>query len=274
LALYDQHLHSRHSVDSEADPAENVRQAIARGLAGLTFTEHFDSHPTEWPLCRFDYEKISAMIASLRREFGDRIFIGLGIEICYQPEQMDKILAYLDAHEFDVVLFSVHWFGGRALHVREHWEGLDVSSGTRAYLETTLEAVRFAGELAKNGRRPFDILTHLDLVKRYTQRFFKSFDVRAHTDLIDEILRACLQADLVPEVNLSSLRQQLSEPMPAEWVVRRYAELGGQAMTLGSDAHSSEDVGAGLAEAAAMLKRHGIRQLAVFKNRQRSDETL
>lgn len=275
MALYDQHLHSRHSVDSEADPRDNVLRAIELGLSGLTFTEHFDSHPTEWPTCRYDYDAIAETIAKLRAEFGRRIFIGHGIEICYQPEQMhEKILPYLERHTFDVVLYSVHWFDGRALHVREHWDGLDVPRATRLYLESVLQAVQFAGELRRAGSKPFDILSHLDLVKRYTQRFFKAFDVRPHAGLIDEILGACLEADLIPEINLSSLRQQLPEPMPAEWVAERYAQLGGRAMSLGSDSHQSEDIGAGIPEGAAMLKRAGIQRLAVFKARTRHDEPL
>jgi histidinol-phosphatase (PHP family) len=128
--------------------------------------------------------------------------------------------------------------------------------------------------LKKHGSCPFDILSHLDLVKRYTQRFFKSYDIRSHSDLIDEILKGCLEAGLIPEVNLSSLRQSLPESMPAEWVVARYAQLGGEAMSLGSDAHASEDVGAGIAAAVDMLKRNGIKRLAVFKQRQRCDEIL
>jgi len=273
-AMHDQHLHSWHSFDSEADPVGNVRQAIELGLSGMTFTEHFDTHPTEWPNCRYDYDRIAATIADLRERFGDRIFIGNGIEICYQPEQMDWILSYLEVHKFDVVLLSVHWFGGRALHVRDHWSGLEVNSATGAYLESVLKAARFAGELNRQGRRPFDILGHLDLVKRYTQRYFGTFEVRSHRDLVDEILGTCIDAELVPEVNLSTLRQSLPEPTPAEWIVRRYAELGGEAMSLGSDAHESEHVGLGLVGAASMLKDNGIRRVALFRDRQRCDEAL
>jgi len=274
LALYDQHLHSRYSWDSKADPAGNVQQAIAAGLAGLTFTDHFDAHPAEWPQCRYDYEALADTVAGLREQFGDRIFIGHGIEICYQPERMDMILDYLAGRPFDVVLLSVHWFGGRALHVREHWNTLDTWSGTRAYLEAVLEAARLARELNRPGCRTFDILGHLDLVKRYTQRYFQTFDVRSHGALVDEILRTCIEAELVPEVNLSTLRQSLPEPSPADWVVRRYAELGGEAMSLGSDSHKVEDVGAGVGEWAGVLKRNGIGRLAVFKGRQRCDEPL
>lgn len=274
MALYDQHLHTWFSSDSRADPAANVHQALALGLAGLTMTDHYDIHTTEWPACLYDYDKLAAAIAALRIEFGDRIFIGHGIEVCYQPEQMSWALPSLEAHRFDVVLLSVHWFAGRALHIREHWDGLDTASATRGYLESVLEAARFALELKRQGRKPFDVLGHLDLVKRYTHRYFGTFEVRAQRELIDEILRTCLEADLVPELNLSGLRQSLSETMPADWMVRRYAELGGEAMTLGSDAHSPEHVGANFDAGAAILRRQGIRRLAVFIDRRRQDVDL
>ncbi len=274
MALYDQHLHTWFSVDSQSDPAENVRRAVELGMAGVTFTDHFDSHPTEWPLCRYDYEAIASAVRDLQARFGDRLFIGHGIEICYQPEQMDKILGFLDSHRFDLVLLSVHWFKGKALHERDHWAGLDAATGTRQYLEAVLDAARFVLDLKRRGLRPFDVLGHLDLVKRYTQRYFEQFDVRSCAELVDEILRTCIEADLVPEVNLSTLRQSLPEPCPADWVVVRYAELGGRAMTLGSDAHRPEHVALGIAEAADRLKQQGIESLAVFKGRQRRDERL
>ncbi|NLE61356.1 MAG: histidinol-phosphatase HisJ family protein [Planctomycetes bacterium] len=274
MTLYDQHLHTWFSNDSQAEPAENVRQAVSRGLAGLTFTDHFDSHPTEWPLCKYDYDAIAAAVSGLRKEYGDSFFIGHGIEVCYQPEQMDKIFSYLDSHQFDLVLLSVHWFHGKALHERQYWTGLDTAAATREYLEAVLEAVQFVLDLKRQGRRPFDVLGHLDLVKRYTMRYFDTFDIRPCQDLVDRILRTCIEADLVPEVNLSTLRQSLPEPSPAEWVIGRYVKLGGRAMTLGSDAHRPEHVGMGVAEAAEMLKRQGIEALAVFRGRQRTDEPL
>ncbi len=257
-------------MDSEEDPVANVERALAEGLQGLTFTEHFDTHPSEWPNCQYDYDAIAATLADLRERFGDPLFIGHGIEVCYQPERMDFILDYLESHRFDVVILSVHWFAGRALHILEHWDGLDVEEGTRAYLEQVRDAVRFAGELhARKGRRVFDILGHLDLVKRYTQRYFQRYDVQACGDLIDDILTACLEADLVPEINTSALRQGLDETMPAMPTVKRYAELGGKAMTLGSDAHFADHIGADFATGRAMMREAGLSRLAVFKQRAR-----
>ncbi len=269
MNLYDQHLHSHHSFDCETAPAENVRAALAAGLAGLTFTEHFDTHPDEWSTCRYDDAAYSETIAGLRQEFGQCIFIGKGIEVCYQPDRMDFILDFLAAHQFDVVLLSVHWAGGRQLGWREHWDGLDAETGTRLYLERVLEAAHHCGELRRRHDRPvFDILGHLDFVKRYTHRFFQTTCIHQYGELIDDILRACLAADLTPEINTSTLRQGLFEPMPGPDTVRRYAALGGRAMSLGSDAHRTDAVGAGLPDAADMLRHAGIFSTVVFRARQ------
>ena len=274
MGLFDQHVHSRHSFDSRADPSACVETALARGLAGLTFTEHLDTHPDEWRDCVYNDEAYSATIRDLRTRFGDRIFIGKGIEVCYQPERMGFIQDFLAAHRFDVVLLSVHYFGpppARPVHVREHWQNLDPETGTRLYLEHVLEAATFCAKLHGRAGRVFDVLGHLDMVKRYTQRFLGLNMVSLFPDLTDEILRACLAADLVPEVNTSSLRQGLEETMPGDNVVRRYAELGGRAMSLGSDAHPAESVGAGFPRALAALRAAGIAHIAVYQERRKTE---
>ncbi len=267
IRLYDQHVHSKRSIDSEAEPDEVCRRAVQAGLAGITFTEHFDTHPGEFDRCRFDYEVLRADIDRLRDSYAERLRIGMGIEVCYQPEQMGFVLDFLEKHSFDLVMLSVHWFGGRALHIREHWSGLDARRGTRLYLRAVLDAVRFCLQRGRRGERPFDVLGHLDLVKRYTMRYFSTFEIHAHADLIDEILAACVEADLLVEINTSTARSDVGETCPAGWVIRRYAELGGRAACLGSDAHQTEHVGAGLPEAAQMMRDAPLPHLAVFSGR-------
>jgi len=267
--LHDQHLHSRHSFDSSADPRDNVLAAIDRGLSGLTFTEHFDTHPDEWKECTYDDDAYSADIARLQDEFGDRIFVGKGIEICYQPERLDFILEFLSGHRFDLVLLSVHWTHGRPIHERPVIEEWGSAGATRRYLETVLEAARTCGRLrARHGRRCFDVLGHLDFVKRYTHRFLGETAVDRHGNLLDQIAAACLEADLVPEVNTSTIRGGLADPMPGPAFVRRYAAAGGTAMSLGSDAHKSEVIAADFDAVAAMLGNAGVTRQAVFQDRQ------
>jgi histidinol-phosphatase (PHP family) len=272
--MYDQHLHSRHSIDCKTEPRANVESAIAKSLAGLTFTEHFDTHPLDFPRCVFHYADYSATIDRLREEFGSQIFIGKGIEVCYQPQRMDFILNFLDKHPFDMVMLSVHYFSGVPVHIKENWAGIDAAQGTRQYLEDMLAAVRFVESLHSKHGRVFDVLGHLDVVKRYSLRYYGSYDVSPFADLIDDILRACLAADLTPEINTSSLRQGLSETMPNGQTIRRYAQLGGEAVSFGSDSHRAEDIAAGLDVVQTMLRDAGLQGLAVFKNRERTVEPI
>lgn len=265
---HDQHLHSCHSFDCQTDPRDNVLAAIDRSLGGLTFTEHFDTHAEEWDACLYDDDAYSRAIDRLRDEFGDRIFIGKGIEVCYQPQRMDFILDFLAGHQFDLVMLSVHWCSGRRLYRREEWQDLEVSAGTRLYLEAVLEAARTCRDLrTRSGRPAFDVLGHLDFIKRYTRRFFDRVCVDEQTDLVDEILSTSLEAGLVPEVNTSTLGTDLKEPMPGPAIVRRFAALGGEAMALGSDAHLANDVGQGFDRAVSILRESGITRQAVFENR-------
>jgi histidinol-phosphatase (PHP family) len=270
MPLFDQHLHSRHSFDCRTEPRANVEAALARGLGGLTFTEHFDVHPRDWPHCVYDDADYSATIARLRAEFGSNVFIGKGIEVCYQPQSMDFILNFLDKHEFDLVILSVHYFAGAPVHKRESWNGIDAVRGTRQYLGDVLSAVRFCEGLHRRRGRVFDVLGHLDLAKRYTRRFHDHYDMAPFADRIDEILRACLTADITPEINTSTLRQGLAETMPNADAISRYAKLGGKAVSLGSDSHRADDIGAGFDVASRMILESGLHGIAHYRERQRS----
>lgn len=267
--IYDQHVHSNHSWDCESEPADNVLRAIELGLAGITFTEHFDTHPSEWSQCKYDDDAYSATIRDLRERFGSAIFIGKGIEVCYQPTRMDFILDFLANHEFDLVALSVHFFGDHQIGQASNWNGLTPSDVSESYFDLVLDGARYCERLHKKQGPVFNVLAHLDLVKRYTQRFHGHYDVSPHRDRIDAILQACLAADLVPELNTSSLRQNLTETMPGIETVRRFAKLGGEAMSLGSDAHLAGAVGADFDLALDMLANAGIGQQAIFKRRER-----
>jgi histidinol phosphatase-like PHP family hydrolase len=127
---------------------------VAAGLSGLIFTEHFDTNPDDWEGCIYDDEAYSATIADLRRRFGKDIFIGKGIEVCFQPDHMDFILGSLDRWRFDMVMLSVHYFGEKAVHTRENWDGVDLLTGTRRYFENLRRAARFCADLHERmGRR-------------------------------------------------------------------------------------------------------------------------
>jgi histidinol-phosphatase (PHP family) len=268
VPLFDQHLHSWNSFDCKTPPIKNIERAIDVGLSGLTFTEHFDTHPSEWDACIYNDSKIERELAELRAEFGDRVFIGKGIEVCYQPERMEFILEFLGTHEFDVVLLSVHWAFGKPVHEQKHFEGCDARQYIRRYLEAVRDATAHVARMAQDGRRPFQILGHMDFAKRYAANFFGFDEPVSEPRITDDILKNCLSAGLIPEINTSTLRNNMSAPMPGPDVIRRYAELGGTMVSLGSDAHTATYVGSHFDVGLNIMREAGIRHLAVFKGRE------
>lgn len=267
MCLWDQHLHSNHSFDCQTPPEDNVRAAIDRGLSGLTFTEHFDPHPEEWRECIYDHEAYTRTIHRLRNEFGDRIAIGQGVEVGYYRERLDFTLDFLSEGDFDLVILSLHAIDHRLLHHRQSWDGLSVADASRRYFEHLLEAVDFCRSTNAHNGTVFNVLGHLDLVKRYSHRFFGQESIEEHIDLIDRILRLCLEARMVPEINTSTLRQGLKEPMPGLILLKQWSRIGGTCVSLGSDAHRAADVGAGFEEAIRIARLSGLTELSVFEKR-------
>jgi histidinol-phosphatase (PHP family) len=274
VQLYDQHLHSWNSFDCKTPPQQNVRYALEKELAGLTFTEHFDTHPTEWPGCVYDDAKITRELDALRTEFGDRLFIGKGIEVCYQPQRMNFILDHLARHEFDIVLLSVHWASDKPVHELRHFAGMDVKTYLRKYLEAVRAATDHVARMQRQGGQPFHVLGHLDFAKRYAFGHWGFDGPLDEPELVDDILTNCLEAGLIPEINTSTLRNGISAPMPGADVVERYAQLGGKCMSLGSDAHSPQYVGQDFDRALAIMRAAGIRELAVFRERTLTPEPI
>ena len=267
MKLYDQHLHSRHSVDSNADPVANCEQAVAAGLAGLTFTEHYDMHPRDRDRCRWDYDAIAATIDGLRRRFSPPLWVGFGIEVDYQPEMIDQTLDYLDRHPFDLVLLSVHWFSGRT---PREWREIGAEAMRRACLATLRRAAELCRELAAGGRRPFDVLGHLDYVKRFLRRDWDIAMGAIEPAVLDPILQELIDAGVVPEINTAGMRRPEAEAYPSWSILQRYRELGGRAVSIGSDAHHSRDIGARFGEVAERLQAIGFEGEAVFRERVRS----
>jgi len=113
-----------------------------------------------------------------------------------------------------------------------------------------------------------DVLGHLDLVKRYGTRHYGRFEPTAFEEEIRAVLRAAIETGTGLELNTSGLRQSPGEPYPSLTVLEWYRALGGELLTIGSDAHRAEDLGAGLDEALALARQAGFRALATFERRQ------
>jgi len=114
----------------------------------------------------------------------------------------------------------------------------------------------------------FDILAHIDIIKRYGFDTYGSYDPHSFEDEIRTILRTCAERGFGLEVNTATLRRPVNQFAPAEVVLRWFCEEGGRWVTLGSDAHLPEHVGFGLVQAMDVIKSVGYSYLACFEARQ------
>ena len=111
----------------------------------------------------------------------------------------------------------------------------------------------------------FDSLGHLDLVRRYRPKELGPFDTMAHAEVIRAILGTLVQRDKAFEINTSPLRRGLDATCPDLTVLRWYKELGGEKLTIGSDAHRPDQVGTGFEVALDMLRAAGFSRIVTVR---------
>ena len=108
------------------------------------------------------------------------------------------------------------------------------------------------------------MLGHLTLPLRYlneNQGMHMTFD--GFEEQVAEIFRLLIAGGRGIELNTN----RGNTPLPdARWL-RLYRELGGEIVTIGSDAHSPEYVGCAVAQTQALLKDCGFTHFCTFQNR-------
>jgi histidinol-phosphatase (PHP family) len=228
---WDCHVHSRFSVDCDEPLEAMCASALANGLSGVCFTEHFDANPIDAGFGFYDDAAFSEAIERARERFDGRLSIAKGIEFSEPhrwPREYERTLAF----GFDFVLASIHYLGDDWVGDPSFVRRLGVEGVFERHYEETLALCRTGG---------FDALAHIDFPKRYLGR---SSEPEA---VIAETMRALVSSGASLEINTSPLRKGLPEPCPSGRLLAAYAREGGRFVTLGSDAHRAADVGAGIA---------------------------
>ena len=111
-----------------------------------------------------------------------------------------------------------------------------------------------------------DVLGHLPYILRYTNlRDGNRITLGRYVPHITQILTNLIQRGIGLELNTNRARGNLEE----RWrpILECYHRLGGEIVTLGSDAHRPEDVGLGIPEGAELLRSIGFRYHTVYRQR-------
>lgn len=255
--MFDFHMHSRVSFDGHDTGLDLALAAKARGLREICFTDHLDYDPLgKMGKLDFDTDAYNA-------EYNDLEVPGLiirrGMEFGMDWHNVEQFRKDLQRRPFDFVLGSIHFVDGYDVYFQEFWEGKTVFQAERRCLEETLACVELHND--------FDVLAHLTYIsKTHAHPCPRQVRYEDHAELIDEIFRVLVRKDKGLEMNTSGV-DRCGDYLPPVSMIRRFHELGGRIVTIGSDAHRAERVGQYSFECCEIL-RDIFGHVCTFENRQ------
>ena len=263
MFLSDYHVHTNISPDSGADILDMCRAAIDNGLAEVAFTDHLECGEIcmGWQNGKkpFDLDKYIADLDRARAFCGDRLVVKNGIEIGQWLQDPVRAKWIFTAMPLDFVICSLHSPNG---FNDMYWVD---------YMADNIKDViyAYAKECADMAEADldFDTFGHLTLPFRYASRFRTDLNYEHCMDEIDRCLKALAEGGRALEVNTSGLRCPLGVMMPDLPFLKRFKEFGGKYITIGTDAHKPEHVGADVAAAQALIKSAGFDEFVTFDKR-------
>lgn len=252
----DFHTHSSFSSDSSEPLIEMAKSAAEKGLRTICLTEHMDY---DYPGGEFllDTEAYRAELMRVKTELSDKIEVLFGVELGLMDYLAPRLNEFATAWDFDFIIGSSHLVNGKDPYYPEYFEKLGSRNGILRYFESILANVRAFDN--------FDVYGHLDYAVRYSPE--KSYEPLDYREIIDEILKELIPRGKGIEVNTAGIASGMGYPHPNAFILRRYKELGGEIVTVGSDAHDRSRVAADFDKAQAALEAAGFNSYAVFRRR-------
>ncbi|MCM1122271.1 MAG: histidinol-phosphatase HisJ family protein [Eubacterium sp.] len=260
----DYHLHSSFSGDSDTPMEEMIRTGIGAGLTHMCFTEHndFDFPVTKQdPAGRFELNPDAYLYDFLRlkEKYAGQIALRFGVELGMQPHLSHRNAAFAKAHDYDFIIASSHLCHGQDPYYPAFYEGRTQYEAYLEYFASILENLHAYDD--------FDVYGHLDYVVRYGPHKDKGYSYEAYRDIFDQILAQIISMGKGIELNTAGLAKGLQDANPCIGVLKRYRALGGEILTVGSDAHTPEQIAYAFDRAADILKSCGFRYYTTFEKR-------
>lgn len=258
--LWDTHMHSQFSGDSDATQDDMIQASITKELEGICFTDHLDiDYPNHPSLFLLDLPNYASSVSAHQERYAGKLDIRFGIELGLQPHLKALHEDILMQYPFDFVIGSSHVVHGIDPYYPEFYEGRTEEECYLEYFESIIENIQAFDN--------FDVYGHIDYVVRYGPNRNANYSYEKYREVIDNILRLLIEKGKGIELNTGGLKYGLGHPNPTEEVIARYRELGGEIITLGSDAHTPEHVAFDFHKVSGILKDAGFDYFTVFKER-------
>ncbi|TFG32902.1 histidinol-phosphatase HisJ family protein [Candidatus Thorarchaeota archaeon] len=273
--MLDYHIHPNYSLDAEGSIDDYCEQALKIGLSEIAFTTHLDTDGEDDCFVvvkgkkvdvqsSYWFEDYEASIWKANEKYQERgLRILQGVEVDCYPGVEEKLPDRFFSTDFDIILGSVHLIdhiaisdGKRASKIMEKYTLEDLG---REYFTTLLDCI-------DSGL--FDILAHLDLYRRYGEKYYGSCINTLWESHISDIIQKMKKHKIGFEVNTSSWRKGMAEPMPSIQIIDALREGGITNVIIGSDAHTPSDVGTGIERAINLLVKKSYSHVSRYEKRE------
>ena len=226
--IFDSHMHTRFSADSEMIAADALAKAASLNL-GVVFTEHFD-YGVEVDGKPFTFDP-AAYMSEYKNLRGDKV--RLGVEVGLRKSVRVANEDFIAQAAFDLVIGSIHLVDGYDIYYPDFYVGKDKATAYRKYFQQMAEEASVAD---------YDVLGHIDYICRAAPYDDPEIDYATFMVEIDEVLKIVTDRGKVLELNTRRFDKisAIEELVP---VYKRYRALGGRFVTIGSDAHRVSAVG-------------------------------
>ncbi len=273
MIMYDLHMHSSFSGDSDTPPEQQIEQALRLGAKGICFTDHMDY---DYPMIEksgtdflFDPDAYCRRLGELREEYKGRLEILIGIEygLRNEPDLIDKMKQSYgrlnDEYDLDFTIGSTHCLEYTdPFYPEPFWVGCTPDECLRRYFIACAENMK--------NYDCYDSSGHYDYAVRYVPRSDEwkgpsSYDPMKYMDITDEFLKTLIDKGKALECNTAGIKYRLGFTHPHDLVLKRYRELGGELLTIGSDGHKPEHIFYDFKTTEDFLKSLGFKYYTVYR---------
>ncbi|SHI74202.1 histidinol-phosphatase HisJ family protein [Parasporobacterium paucivorans] len=256
----DTHIHTRFSPDSDADLEEIIQKALSLDMKHICITDHQDfDYPVPHLFFDLDLPEYYETLCKFRKKYAGRIELLIGVETGLEPGLQKKIRDFTGLVPFDFIIGSSHLVNGHDPYYPDYFDGRTEREAFAEYFTSILDNL--------NANKDFDVYGHLDYIVRYAPQKNANYSYADYADYLDEILKTLIRMDKGIEVNTGGYRYELNDTNPSQDIIKRYRQLGGDIITIGSDAHTPDYIGYNFDLAAATLKNSGFRHYNIFRQR-------
>ena len=251
--MFDQHVHSSFSFDSNEDLENYINVS---NNSDIITTEHLDFENTiiNYKDSSIDYLKYVGQIKNLNKKYSNKFF--LGIEIGYTPNSEKRIEDFLKDKNFNLKLLSIHQNGNYDyMCVNKKLISLEVL--IQEYFEQMIQALESSIE--------FNVLAHFEYGLRMIDISVTDFDNLASV-FLNKIIELIVKKEIAFEVNTKSMYKYKKENL-YNYMIEKYIKKGGRLFTLGSDAHNIKEYAYKFDEAKNFLLSKNIKEIILFKDK-------